>query len=82
MPYQHAEELNAQKEGVSAYQQQANSAPEEWQNIMRGYQDFAQQHLDIIEQFGRFPHRNAALGRETTEQENAYLSSGGKTFGQ
>ena len=82
MPYQHAEDLDAQKEGVSAYQQQANSAPDEWQKIMRGYQDFAQQHLDIIEQFGRFPHRNVALGRETKEQENAYLSGGGKTFGQ
>ena len=80
MPYQHAEDLNAQKEGVSAYQQQADAAPEEWQKIMRGYQDFAQQHLNIIEQFGRFPHRNKALGRENTPEEDAYLNAGGKTF--
>ncbi len=35
------------------------------------------EHLDIIERFGRFPHRNAVLGRETTAEEQAFLDLGG-----
>jgi uncharacterized protein (DUF924 family) len=38
---------------------------------------WAKGHLDIIERFGRFPHRNTALGRETTAAERAFLDSGG-----
>jgi uncharacterized protein (DUF924 family) len=38
---------------------------------------FAHVHRDIIVLFGRFPHRNAALGRETTAQEQAFLDQGG-----
>jgi uncharacterized protein (DUF924 family) len=38
---------------------------------------FAHVHRDIIVRFGRFPHRNAALGRETTAQEQAFLDQGG-----
>ncbi len=40
---------------------------------------WAVEHRDIIARFGRFPHRNAALGRETTESEQAYLDDGGFT---
>ena len=38
---------------------------------------YALVHMDVIRRFGRFPHRNAALGRETTEAESAYLADGG-----
>ena len=38
---------------------------------------FAQQHHDVIARFGRFPHRNRELGRETTAEEQAYLDAGG-----
>ena len=38
---------------------------------------FAREHLEIIERFGRFPHRNAALGRDTTTAEQAFLRGGG-----
>ncbi|HXD47094.1 MAG TPA: DUF924 family protein, partial [Pseudolabrys sp.] len=38
---------------------------------------WAQIHADIIRRFGRFPHRNAALGRATTPQEQAFLDEGG-----
>ena len=82
MPYQHAEDLEVQIEGVLAYRQQLDSAPKEWQAMMQGYTDFARQHLDIIEKFGRFPHRNRVLGRENTAEEDEYLNSGGERFGQ
>jgi uncharacterized protein (DUF924 family) len=39
--------------------------------------DFAKMHRDVIARFGRFPHRNAALGRKTTAQEQVFLDEGG-----
>lgn len=82
MPYQHAEDLATQREGVQAFQTQADSAPDAWRETMQGYVDFAQKHLDIVEQFGRFPHRNAALSRKNSAAEQAYLTEGGQRFGQ
>ena len=43
---------------------------------------YARLHLGIIERFGRFPHRNAILGRASTAAEIEYLESGGLSFGQ
>lgn len=43
---------------------------------LQGNPDFAVQHRDIIARFGRFPHRNAALGRTSTPQEEAVLKTG------
>jgi uncharacterized protein (DUF924 family) len=44
--------------------------------------DYAEKHRVIIARFGRFPHRNRYLGRETTPAEAAYLDEGSPTFGQ
>lgn len=44
--------------------------------------DFARRHDDIIRKFGRYPHRNGPLGRETTAEEKAFLEGGGDTFTQ
>ncbi len=82
MPYQHSESLEAQQEGVRLYNLVVQGAPEEWRALAEGYRDFAVRHHDIIEQFGRFPHRNQALGRKSTAAEEHYLESGGDTFGQ
>ncbi|KAJ5096097.1 hypothetical protein NUU61_005453 [Penicillium alfredii] len=43
--------------------------------------DFEKRHKVIIERFGRYPHRNQALGRKSTPEEIAYLENGGETFG-
>ena len=43
--------------------------------------EFAKKHAAVIERFGRFPHRNAVLGRASTLDEQAYLRGGGETFG-
>ena len=43
--------------------------------------DYAEKHAGIIRKFGRFPHRNKFLGRETTAEETAWLEGGGDTFG-
>jgi uncharacterized protein (DUF924 family) len=42
---------------------------------------FEAKHADIIEKFGRFPHRNDCLGRESTQEEKRYLEDGGERFG-
>lgn len=82
MPYQHSEDLAVQRESVRLFQQLADSAPEGEDEFLQGTVKYAQLHLDIVERFGRFPHRNKALGRETTEEEAAWLKGGGETFGQ
>lgn len=71
MPMMHAENLNAQKTCLQIFKQY---------KIEQGIQS-AQEHLDIIEQFGRFPHRNKTLGRTSTASEIAYLKNG-SSFGQ
>lgn len=49
--------------------------------MVKGVAAFEQSHLDIIERFGRYPHRNKALGRASTDDEIKYLAEGGQTFG-
>ncbi|TAL73090.1 MAG: DUF924 family protein [Rhodanobacter sp.] len=48
-------------------------------DALRGHDQWAHMHRDIIRRFGRFPHRNAVLGRETTPEEQAFLEAGGFT---
>lgn len=48
--------------------------------FLKDTSDFEKKHKDIIEQFGRYPHRNAPLGRISTAEEIEYLENGGETF--
>lgn len=69
LPGMHAESLAAQRNCVAAFER-----------LGAGFEEnlkFAREHLDIIARFGRFPHRNALLGRTTTPEEQAYLDAGG-----
>jgi uncharacterized protein (DUF924 family) len=47
---------------------------------LAGLVEWAQKHLDIVARFGRFPHRNAALGRPGTDEELAFLLTPGSSF--
>ncbi|KAJ5824234.1 hypothetical protein N7447_006574 [Penicillium robsamsonii] len=51
------------------------------QAFLRNTLDFEKRHKVIIERFGRYPHRNQALGRVSTPEEIEYLNNGGETFG-
>lgn len=82
MPTQHSEDISVQQQGLNLYQTCEEKAPEPWQPQMKQYREFAQAHLEIIQRFGRFPHRNAILGRTNTQEETDYLNAGGSTFGQ
>jgi uncharacterized protein (DUF924 family) len=44
------------------------------------YLSFAERHRDVIKRFGRFPHRNEILGRESTAEELAFLKEPGSSF--
>ena len=67
LPFEHSEELADQDESVRLFA--ALGDPETL--------NYAEIHRDIIRRFGRFPHRNASLGRTTTPQEQAFLDEGG-----
>ena len=67
MPFMHSEDLADQERSIELFDgsEMAASLP------------FAVEHADIIRRFGRFPHRNAILGRQTTPEEAAFLAGGG-----
>jgi uncharacterized protein (DUF924 family) len=71
MPFQHSEALGDQELGCALF-----AAFDDEENMKH-----AVEHRDLIQRFGRFPHRNDALGRVCTEEELDYLKTG-KRFGQ
>jgi uncharacterized protein (DUF924 family) len=74
LPFCHAEDLGAQKQSVALVQHAAVSAKPEWQKMLAEAADYHRKHLDVIARFGRFPHRNAVLGRDSTPDELDYLA--------
>ncbi|MEZ5593767.1 MAG: DUF924 family protein [Gammaproteobacteria bacterium] len=81
LPLEHSENLADQKRCVALYTQLRDAAPPAYRKRAQGNLDYAVKHQEIIEQFGRFPHRNKALGRISTDQEKRYLETA-TTFGQ
>ncbi len=82
MPYQHVEDLALQRESVALTRQMVEQAPAEWRAVAEGFAGYAREHCEIVERFGRFPHRNRLLDRESTEEERVYLEQGAPDFGQ
>jgi uncharacterized protein (DUF924 family) len=82
MPLQHAESTEVQDESVSAYRRLVTESPAELKSTFEGALQSAEEHRALIRQFGRFPHRNQPLGRDTTTEEEAYLKESKERFGQ
>ena len=82
MPLQHCEAREVQEESVAAYRRLVVEAPQEFRSVFEESLASAQEHRDIIERFGRFPHRNQALGREMTAKEETWLREHGDRMGQ
>lgn len=76
LPFEHSEDVADQDLSVMLYAKMAVEAPEAWQANKREVTDYATKHRDIIRKFGRFPHRNAMLGRESTPEEVEFLKGG------
>jgi uncharacterized protein (DUF924 family) len=82
MPMEHAEDRDVQARSVQHFEALAGEAPEESRESLEAAADHARRHRDIVEKFGRFPHRNAVLGRDSTADEEAYLADDAPRFGQ
>ena len=80
LPLEHAEDTALQARSVELYRQLAATVEAEDEKLFSGFLDYAQRHRVIVDQFGRFPHRNAILGRESSEQEIAFLAQPGSSF--
>lgn len=80
LPLEHAENRLMQLRSVSLFQQLLVQVPASQKEIFAGFLDYAERHAAVIEQFGRFPHRNEILARESTPEELAYLDQPGSGF--
>lgn len=82
LPFEHSEDLAAQEESVRLYAALAEEAGDAspHRDALAGALDYARRHRDIVARFGRFPHRNAILGRESSEEESAFLRLPGSGF--
>ena len=80
LPLEHSESLADQKRSVSLFQKLVDDASPDQKPTFAEYLDFAARHRDIISRFGRFPHRNKALGRISTSEELSFLQQPGSGF--
>jgi uncharacterized protein (DUF924 family) len=82
MPLMHAESLDVQEESVAAFRRLVEEAAADLRRIFQNSLQAAIEHRDIIQRFGRFPHRNRVLGRESTAEELEWLAHEGSHFAQ
>ncbi|MYN15648.1 DUF924 family protein [Rugamonas sp. FT107W] len=75
LPFEHAEDMAMQERAVALFERMHDAAP-----TVAGMLDFARRHREVIKRFGRFPHRNAILGRVSTPEEQAFLQQPGSGF--
>jgi uncharacterized protein (DUF924 family) len=83
MPLEHAEDLGLQQRCVVAFEQlraDAHAAGSPHASALDGALDYAVRHRDVVARFGRFPHRNAILGRPDTPEEAVFLLQPGSRF--
>jgi uncharacterized protein (DUF924 family) len=80
MPLEHGEDIALQQRCVALFETLCQALPAEQREAYLGYLDYARRHAAIISRFGRFPHRNAWLGRTSTPEEQTYLATPGAGF--
>jgi len=81
LPLEHAESMEAQDVAVEALERLARESPADLRDYLAYCATFAHKHREVIAKFGRFPHRNAVLNRESTAAEIEWLAQGDR-FGQ
>lgn len=82
MPLQHAESRKVQAKSVEVFSRLAGAVSPTYRETFETIAHFAELHRDIVEQFGRFPHRNKVLNRRNTPEEQEYLAGETMNFGQ
>jgi uncharacterized protein (DUF924 family) len=74
LPFEHAEDLASQQRAVELFSTVEGGV------LDGSYAEYARRHYEVIARFGRFPHRNAILGRASTHEEIAFLAQPGSGF--
>nr|WP_242630679.1 DUF924 family protein [Stutzerimonas stutzeri] len=77
---EHAKNLAVQDLAVAHFTALRDIAAEHEQALFRDFLDYAERHRDVISRFGRFPHRNAILGRDSSDAEQSFLQQPGSSF--
>ncbi len=80
LPLEHAEDLALQERSVALFGRLRDDAPPALKGVCDSFYDYAVRHRDIIARFGRFPHRNRVLGRESSAEEIEFLKEPGSSF--
>ena len=80
LPLEHAESLDMQERAVTLFEALAREADASERARFDGFLDYARRHRDVVARFGRFPHRNAILGRASTPAEVEFLKQPGSRF--
>jgi len=80
LPLEHAENLAMQERCVALVKKARDTATGDARDAAEEYLRYAERHRDVILRFGRFPHRNEILGRESTAEEAAFLQQPGSRF--
>jgi len=82
MPLEHAEDPEVQERSVACFHSLAGEVPVPLRQRFREFASFADSHHAVVARFGRFPHRNAILGRPGTREEIQYLRDHASPWGQ
>lgn len=76
-PFEHSEDREDQRRSVALFAGLAVLSRSDWREYVDSFLRYARAHQEVIERFGRFPHRNAVLGRESTPAEREWLATHG-----
>ncbi len=82
LPLTHSEALADQERALEVFDRCVDCSEARWRPLLAQSREFARDHHNVIARFGRFPHRNAALGRTSTRDEELYLIEGPEAWGQ
>lgn len=80
MPFMHSESLTDQEQSLALYQNLVMETPKPFRDNVEENYDYAIRHYEIIKRFGRFPHRNQILKRQSTSEEIEFLKEPGSAF--
>ena len=81
-PFHHSEDVAEQDRGLEILRALRQDADPAWHAYVERSIEGWSRHRDIVSRFGRFPHRNAVLGRDSTTEELEHLAADGKSYGQ
>lgn len=80
LPLEHSESIEHQDKCVSLVERLVAEVPSADKPAFEDFLNYAERHRQVIRRFGRFPHRNAILGRDNSQEEEAFLKTPGSSF--